>query len=254
MICTKWNENMLSVLLVDDDIHSAQFIIEYLSNIDMNVVVLNDGNLVAEAFEKRAFDIAILDIARQGWNGLTLCRSLHQKTNIPIIMLAAPEDMSGQIEALELGADDYIVKPFDIRELVVRIQTIVRRAKSRYGNNNRLMQSEVVSFMGWQLNCILRQLTTHDNSVVSLSNAEFRLLKAFIDHPRSVLTRDFLVHQAQGQITDSHGRRMDILVSRLRKKLGDKPRSPTLIKTIHGDGYFFDANVQSGERNSEQVS
>lgn len=146
-----------------------------------------------------------------------------------------------RIIGLEVGADDYIVKPFEPRELVARIQTILRRT-----NGGRAHPGETengVSFMGWRLNYVLRQLVSPEALVIPLSNAEFRLLKVFIEHPGRVLTRDFLLDQARGRDMDMFDRSIDLLVSRLRQKLGDDSRTPDLIKTVRGEGYLFDAKV-----------
>ena len=235
---------MLSVFLVEPDIHISESLKVYLAKFGMNVVAVGDGNLMADDFERVVFDFAIIDLMLPGGNGLVLCRSLRQKSNIPILMLTSPGNTEDRIVALESGADDCIVKPFDLRELIARIQAILRRAKVGHENKKIRMHEDVAIFMSYQLNCVLRQLTLPDNSVVPLSKAEYCLLKVFIEHPQRVLTRDFLIDQAQGRVKDSLGRSMDLLVSRLRQKLGDNPRNTTLIKTIRGEGYLFDAKAQ----------
>ena len=146
-----------------------------------------------------------------------------------------------RVVGLEVGADDYIVKPFEPRELVARIQTILRRVKG--GRESPKEQENVISFNGWRLNCILRQLISPEELVIPLSNAEFRLLKVFIEHPCRVLSRDFLLDQARGRNMDLFDRSIDLLVSRLRQKLGDDSRTPGLIKTVRGEGYLFDAKI-----------
>ena len=153
-------------------------------------------------------------------------------------------ESADRVVGLDLGADDYVVKPFDPRELVARIQTILRRAKvdreeahvaTQFGNE--------VQFEGWRLHRTSRQLTTPQKIVVPLSNAEFRLLWAFIEHPRRVLNRDQLMDLARGRAVEAFDRSIDLLVSRLRQKLSDDPRSPKLLKTIRGEGYLFDVKV-----------
>jgi two-component system OmpR family response regulator len=173
-----------------------------------------------------------------------LCRSLRSKSDIPILMLTARGETMDRIIGLEVGADDYIVKPFEPRELVARIQTILRRVKGGRESAKEQEQENGVSFMGWHLNYVLRQLISPEELVIPLSNAEFRLLKVFIEHPCRVLTRDFLLDQARGRNMDLFDRSIDLLVSRLRQKLGDDSRTPSLIKTVRGEGYLFDAKVK----------
>ena len=234
---------MLSVLLVDDDIHIRQLLSDYLSDFGISVVAVADGNMMADAMEKESFDLVILDLMLPGEDGLSLCRSLRAKSDIPILMLTARGEAMDRVVGLEVGADDYIVKPFEPRELVARIQTIMRRARG--GRESPNEQENMVSFAGWRLNNVLRQLISPDDVVIPLSNAEFRLLKVFIEHPSRVLTRDFLLDQARGRNMDLFDRSIDLLVSRLRQKLGDDSRTPSLIKTVRGEGYLFDAKVTS---------
>ena len=145
-----------------------------------------------------------------------------------------------RVVGLELGADDYIVKPFEPRELVARIQTVLRRARGKRENHRERNEAE---FMGWRLNYVLRQLVSPKELVIPLSNAEFRLLTVFIEHPNRILTREFLLDSARGRDMDVFDRSIDILVSRVRQKLNDDSRTPTLIKTVRGEGYLFDAKV-----------
>jgi two-component system OmpR family response regulator len=199
---------------------------------------------MADALEKQSFELVILDLMLPGEDGLSLCRSLRSKSDIPILMLTARGETMDRIIGLEVGADDYIVKPFEPRELVARIQTILRRVKGGRESAKEQEQENGVSFMGWHLNYVLRQLISPEELVIPLSNAEFRLLKVFIEHPCRVLTRDFLLDQARGRNMDLFDRSIDLLVSRLRQKLGDDSRTPSLIKTVRGEGYLFDAKVK----------
>ncbi|MGO8755523.1 MAG: response regulator [Gallionellaceae bacterium] len=231
---------MASVLIVDDDNQIRQLLRDYLSGFGMSVVAVADGKAMAEAMENGSFDLVILDLMLPGTDGLSLCRSLRSKSDIPILMLTARGETMDRVVGLEVGADDYVVKPFEPRELVARVQTILRRAK---GIRESPDEQKVASFMGWSLNYSLRQITSPEKLVIPLSNAEFRLLKVFIEHPNRVLTRDFLLDQARGRNMDLFDRSIDLLVSRLRQKLGDSPHSSGLIKTVRGEGYLFDAKV-----------
>src|ERR1017187_3283062 len=177
---------MVSVLLVDDDIQIRQLLSDYLSKFSMNVVAVADGKLMAEALGKGTFDLVILDLMLPEEDGLSLCRNLRAKSDIPILMLTARGETMDRVIGLEVGADDYIVKPFEPRELVARIQTILRRTKG--GRESTKEQENMLSFAGLRLNCVLRQVISPEELVVPLSNAEFRLLKVFIEHPCRVLT------------------------------------------------------------------
>lgn len=232
---------MLSVLIVDDDIQIRELLRDYLSEFGMTVVAVADGKSMADVMGKQSFDLVVLDLMLPGEDGLSLCRSLRAKSDIPILMLTARGETMDRIVGLEVGADDYVVKPFEPRELVARIQTILRRVRGVREKPGE--ERDSVSFMGWRLNNVLRQLVSPEELVIPLSNAEFRLLKVFVEHPNRVLTRDFLLDQARGRNMDLFDRSIDLLVSRLRQKLGDDSHAPGLIKTVRGEGYLFDAKV-----------
>ena len=234
---------MPSILLVDDDIQIRQLLSDYLSGFGMAVVAVADGKLMEDVLSNGTFDLVILDLMLPGEDGLSLCRSLRAKSDIPILMLTARGETMDRIVGLEVGADDYIVKPFEPRELVARIQTILRRTKVGREILKEQDQENIVSFMGWRLDFVLRHVISPEGLVVPLSNAEFRLLKVFIEHPCGVLSRDFLLDQARGRNLELFDRSVDLLVSRLRQKLGDYSRTPGLIKTVRGEGYLFDAKV-----------
>lgn len=232
---------MLSILLVDDDIQIRQLLSDYLSNFGMDVVAVADGKSMRDELLKEEFDLVILDLMLPGEDGLALCRDLRADSDIPILMLTARGETMDRIIGLEVGADDYIVKPFEPRELVARIQNVLRRTKGTRDFGRK--QEDLAYFNGWRLNYVLRQVISPDELVIPLSNAEFRLLKVFIEHPGRVLTRDFLLDQARGRSMELFDRSIDLLVSRLRQKLGDNSRTPALIKTVRGEGYLFDAKV-----------
>ncbi len=171
-----------------------------------------------------------------GEDGLSLCRWLRSTSDIPILMLTARCEPTDRIIGLELGADDYMAKPFEPRELVARIQTVLRRVR-----DERSDQRSTIRFNTWRLNSVLRQLIAPDGLVVPLSNAEFRLLRVFIERPHRVLSREQLLDAARGRSIEAFDRSIDLLVSRLRQKLADDPKNPQLIKTVRGEGYLFDA-------------
>ena len=231
---------MLAILIVDDDAQIRQLLREYLAGFGMSVVAVADGMEMADAMENNSFDLVILDLMLPGDDGLTLCRNLRAKSDIPILMLTARGEAMDRVIGLEVGADDYIVKPFEPRELVARIQSILRRTR---GARDSVKEQRDALFMGWRLNYILRQLVSPEELVIPLSNTEFRLLAVLVEHPNRVLTRDFLLDIARGRNMEVFDRSIDILISRVRQKLNDDPRTPTFIKTVRGEGYLFEAKV-----------
>jgi two-component system OmpR family response regulator len=231
---------MVSILIVDDDAQIRQLLRDYLTGFGMSAIAVADGKAMADALEKTTFDLVILDLMLPGEDGLSLCRNLRAKSDIPILMLTARGETMDRVVGLELGADDYIVKPFEPRELVARIQSILRRTR---GGRETIQEKNEASFMGWRLNFVLRQLVSPEELVIPLSNAEFRLLAVFVEHPNRILTREFLLDAARGRDMDVFDRSIDILVSRVRQKLNDDSRTPTLIKTVRGEGYLFDVKV-----------
>ncbi len=231
---------MLSILIVDDDVQIRELLREYLSGFSMSVIAVADGKEMLEKLENSTFDLVILDLMLPGVDGLTLCRNLRANSDIPILMLTARGEAMDRVIGLEVGADDYIVKPFEPRELVARIQTIMRRAR---GHNEHNKEQKEAKFLGWRLNYILRQLVSPKELVIPLSNAEFRLLTVLVAHPNRVLSRDYLLDEARGRNMDMFDRSIDILISRVRQKLNDDPKTPSIIKTIRGEGYLFDAKV-----------
>ena len=231
---------MVSVLIVDDDAQIRQLLRDYLTGFGMSVVTVADGVGMHQTLEAGNFDLIILDLMLPGEDGLSLCRNLRTKSNIPILMLTARGEAMDRVVGLEIGADDYIVKPFEPRELVARINTILRRSKGDRDISNDPKQA---AFMGWRLDYILRHLISPEELVIPLSNAEFRLLEVLVKNPNRVLSRDFLLDEARGRNMDMFDRSIDILISRVRQKLNDDPRTPALIKTVRGEGYIFDAKV-----------
>lgn len=231
---------MVSILIVDDDAQIRQLLREYLAGFGMSVVSVADGIAMNEALITGNYDLIILDLMLPGEDGLSLCRNLRIKSNIPILMLTARGEAMDRVVGLEIGADDYIVKPFEPRELVARINTILRRSR---GDREVAHETKQAAFMGWRLNYLLRHLVSPEELVIPLSNAEFRLLTVLIENPNRVLSRDFLLDEARGRNMDMFDRSIDILISRVRQKLNDDPRTPSLIKTVRGEGYIFDAKV-----------
>lgn len=230
---TRWSTR---ALIVDDDVPLRELLTGYLARFGILGHGVNDGQAMRQALTSNLYDVVVLDLMLPGEDGLSLCRWLRAESDIPILMLTARCEPTDRIIGLELGADDYMAKPFEPRELVARIQTVLRRVR-----DDRSEHRPSLRFDHWRLNSVLRQVTSAEGLVVPLSNAEFRLLWAFLERPRRVLSREQLLDAARGRSIEAFDRSIDLLVSRLRQKLGDDPKSPQLIKTVRGEGYLFDA-------------
>jgi two-component system OmpR family response regulator len=193
--------------------------------------------------ERHAVDLVVLDVMLPGADGLVLGREIRSRSRLPVIMLTARTSTLDRIIGLENGADDYMSKPFEPRELVARIQSVLRRSQGAQDEECSIASSDVVVFDGWELHRTERTLLTPTGLVVALSNAEFRLLNTFLQTPRRLLSRDQLMEQARGRAMDAFERSIDLLVSRLRQKLADAASESSMIKTVRSAGYMF--NVQS---------
>jgi two-component system OmpR family response regulator len=176
-----------------------------------------------------------------GEDGLSLCRSLRARSNLPVLMLTAKSDPFDRVLGLEMGADDYLAKPFEPRELLARIRSVLRRTQAL--PSNLTAPTRRYRFAGWTLDAGTHQLLSPQAVVVTLSGAEYRLLLVFLEHPNRVLTRDQLMDLVQGRDAEPFDRSIDLRVSRLRQKLGDDARAPTLIKTLRNEGYVLAATV-----------
>jgi two-component system OmpR family response regulator len=198
---------------------------------------------MARALDAGSFDLIVLDLMLPGDDGLTLCRNLRATSDIPIIMLTARGDETDRIVGLEMGADDYLPKPFSARELLARIKVILRRTRS-LPPNLRPQDEHLLRFAGWVLDTARRQLVSPAGVATPIGGAEYKLLRVFLDHPNRVLDRDQLLDLSQGREADPLDRSIDVQVSRLRQRLGDDPRQPVLIKTLRGEGYVFTAPVE----------
>jgi two-component system OmpR family response regulator len=217
---------------------------QYLGRFGFTVHTASDGESMRARLNSHPIDLVVLDLMLPGADGLALTRELRARSSrLPIIMLTARGNAYDRVLGLEMGADDYMSKPFEPRELVARIQTVLRRTAAGAATAPQAAEAEVVHFDGWSLYRMERHLVSPEGVVIPLSNAEFRLLCTFLGMPRRIFSRDQLMEQARGRAMDTFERSIDLLVSRLRQKLSDDPREPRLIKTVRGAGYLF--NVRS---------
>lgn len=236
-------DTMTRCLVVDDDAEIRHSVGDYLRRFGMDITTAADGTEMRRAMASgQQFDVIVLDLMLPDESGLALCQWVQQSAQVPVIMLTAQGDPASRVLGLELGADDYLPKPFEPRELVARINAVLRRTK-KGERGMEPPQARSVSFDGWKFDRVLRQLRSPDDVVVVLSNAEFRLLSAFVDRAGRVLTRDQLIELTRAPGVVVNDRSIDLSVSRLRQKLGDSSREPRIIRTMRGEGYLFDVKV-----------
>jgi two-component system OmpR family response regulator len=231
------------IALVDDHRDIRDLVSKYLTQHGYRVSVAENGAALRRLLERSAPDLVVLDIMMPGEDGLSVCRYLRSATNLPVIFLTAMAEETERIIGLEIGADDYLTKPFNPRELLARIKAVLRRVNSLPPRRDKL-KAKALRFDRWLLNVGRRELVNSQGVGVPLSTAEFRLLKAFLDHAGLVLSRDQLLDITVGRAADLFDRSIDNQVSRLRKKIELDPRTPILIKTHWGGGYSFTAEVE----------
>ncbi|CAM5328269.1 response regulator [Mycoplana rhizolycopersici] len=230
------------ILVVDDHIEIRDLVSRALLKDGFRVSTAADGNAMRQALVNNEIDLIVLDLMMPGDDGLTLCREVRSRSDIPIIMLTARSDEIDKVVGLELGADDYLGKPFGSRELVARIRAVLRR-KTPGGQQEPAPQPRIYAFERWKLDVDARELIGDDGVSVALSTGEYDLLMAFAEHPRRVLNRDQLLDLARGRQANLFDRSIDTQVSRLRRKLELNQADPRIIKTVWGGGYLFAADV-----------
>lgn len=236
------NQGSPHILVVDDHSEIRDLLKRFLEQHGMRVSCARDGKEMKRLLDEREFDLLVLDLMMPGEDGLTLCRELRVKSRLPIIMLTAMGEETDRIIGLEMGADDYLSKPFNPRELLARIKAVMRRTQAESLPVPETLTRDL-RFDRWLLDVNRRELVDEEGVGMSLSTAEFDLLKVFLERPQRVLSRDQLLDLARGREAVAFDRAIDTLVSRLRRKLERDPKNPELIKTIWGGGYMFSADV-----------
>ncbi|ABK39806.1 Transcriptional regulatory protein OmpR [Aeromonas hydrophila] len=236
------NQSSTHILVVDDHSEIRDLLKRFLEQHGLRVSCARDGKEMKRLLEEREFDLLVLDLMMPGEDGLTLCRELRAKSSLPIIMLTAMGEETDRIIGLEMGADDYLAKPFNPRELLARIKAVMRRTQVEPQPAAETLTRDL-RFDRWLLDINRRELVDEEGVGLSLSTAEFDLLRVFLERPQRVLSRDQLLDLARGREAVAFDRAIDTLVSRLRRKLERDPKNPELIKTIWGGGYLFAADV-----------
>ncbi len=230
------------ILILDDDPEICNLLRQYLEKNSLRATTVNNGKALWKMLDEKHIDLIVLDLMLPGEDGLELCRNLRARLNIPIIILSALGEETDRIIGLEMGADDYLTKPFNPRELLARIKVILRRSRTLPGRNETETLSQLL-FVNWTLDLTTRHLISPEKLVIPLSGGEFRLLRVFLEHPKRVLTRDQLLELSQGREAQAFDRSIDVLVGRLRRHLGENAREPRIIQTARGAGYILAADV-----------
>jgi len=231
-----------TILIVDDDRDIRSLLADYLESNGYRALAAADGLAMWKLLEDARPDLVVLDLNLPGDDGLTLCRKLRAQSTMPVIMLTARNEPLDRILGLEMGADDYLPKPFEPRELLARIRSVLRRSNAM-PSGGAADKAHLLRFSGWTLDLTARHLLNPDGIVIMLSGAEFSLLKVFLEHPNRVLNRDQLLNLTQGRDADPFDRSIDIQISRLRQKLGEDARLPQIIKTVRNGGYVLAGQV-----------
>jgi two-component system OmpR family response regulator len=232
------------ILIVDDDQDIRVLLSDFLSQNGLDPQQAGDGEEMFHRLAQAAFDLIVLDLNLPGRNGIELCRQLRQDSNIPVIMLTAKTHHIDRIVGLESGADDYVCKPFEPLELLSRIRSVLRRTAAAAMQEPQPRDPARLRFQGWALDLLARHLISPAGVIVSLSGAEFRLLKLFLDHPNRVLSRDRLMDWMHGREAGPYDRSIDLQVSRIRLKVQDDAKSPGIIKTVRSEGYVLTVPVE----------
>lgn len=230
-----------NVLIVDDDQRIRTMLGQFLVERGLTVFEASDGKRMFGVLKSTRVDVIVLDVMMPGEDGFSLCRRLRTDSTVPVILLTAINATADRVAGLELGADDYVTKPFDPRELLARIRAVLRRMGGASGQASR--QRGVYAFLGWTLDPRTRTLRTKDNVLVDLTSGEFDLLLAFVEYPEQILHRDRLLDLARGRTNQAFDRSIDVQISRLRRKIEQDPSEPRLIKTVRSEGYIFTADV-----------
>jgi len=231
------------VLVVDDDAALRALVTEYLSQNELRVTAVATGREMVKVLGSEAIDLIVLDLKLQGEDGLHLAQKLRETSKIPIIIVSGRLDEADRVMGLELGADDYVTKPFSPRELLARIRAVIRRYHAPQPLPGRDEALRAYRFAGWELNMRMHRMTSPIGEHIPLTKGEFSLLAAFLSSPERILTRDQLLELSRLHSTEVYDRSIDVQILRLRRKLEVDPANPQFIRTARGTGYIFSAPV-----------
>ena len=232
------------ILVVDDDADLRQMVADYLNDYDLRVTGAADGPAMRVAIAHEVVDLVLLDLKLPSEDGMNLARELRETSSVPIIILTGRKDDVDRIMGLELGADDYLTKPFNLRELLARIRAILRRTQAHPVPHVEGRAPQAFRFGRWKLDLRSRRLTSNDGERVELTHAEFALLAAFLGAPERILSREQLLELSRGNDENVFDRSIDVQILRLRRKIESDPSRPKLIRTERGAGYFFNSQVE----------
>ena len=238
--------SMPHLLCVDDDTDILALLTNFFRKHSYTVSTATNSTEMFAILKNQPIDLVILDVMLQDEDGFSVCRALRAVSQIPVIMLTAVADHTDRVVGLEIGADDYVTKPFDQRELLARVKAVLRRTAEKPSVPTRSETRPVLCFAGWRLDVARRELRSMDGSLVLLSGGEFELLLAFAEHAQQVLTRDQLIDLARGESHLADDRSIDVLVSRIRRKLEPDLKNPSLIRTVRNEGYIFTSAITRG--------
>src|SRR5438552_7858253 len=233
------------VLAVDDDPSVRQLIADYLTDNDIEVTVVASGKEIAAVMARQTIDLVLLDLKLPGEDGMQIARTLRAESDVPIIILTGRKDEADRVMGLELGADDYLTKPFSPRELLARIRALLRRTRARETVADGLSRIRAYRFAGWELNVRLRRLKSPHGETIPTTNSEFNLLVAFLAAPQRVLSREQLLELSRLHDDEVYDRSVDVQVGRLRRKIEPTGTMTHLIRTERGAGYVFTAVVET---------
>ena len=233
------------VLVIDDDPSIRDLVVEYLGSNDMRVSACASGREMFELFDRESIDLVLLDLKLPGEDGMELARRLRERATVPIILLTGRSEEADRVMGLELGADDYVTKPFSPRELLARVRAVLRRYQVQATLPERDNTRRAFRFSGWELNLRTRRLLSPDGVSVDLSNGEFSLLSALCRAPQRVLTRDQLLSMSRLHEAEVYDRTIDVQIRRLRLKIEADPSEPVLIVTERGSGYRLASSVET---------
>lgn len=235
-----------NLAIVDDDKEIRELLTDLLQQYGYTAFSASNGTELYRLLDNEKIDLIVLDIRMPGEDGFTICQNIRKTSKVPIIMLTANGEEMDRIIGLEMGADDYLPKPFNPRELVARIKAVLRRS-TEGGDLEKIFigtEAEIFKFSGWQLDTATRKLTSPDGLEISITAGEYTLLMTFLERPKRVLSRDQLLEITHNRQAGPFDRSIDIQVSRLRQKIEEDPKEPTLIKTVRGGGYMLTVPVE----------